>query len=834
MKNYKLPPLLLLVLLVLHFSLASAQSAGKLFKTGAREMKAGKYTEALNDFTKSLELKPGVLKVLMDRAKAYEIIKQPEKALADYNQALILDPKNYKLYIKTAELNMAMNRYSEALTILHKLVLFDEWNRDGLEKIIWCHIMLKQFKEAAEQCDRILKGDKHHYIKQDHIVNFYNGIIQDSLKDYQSAVLSYIKALSLIPNPSSGNRISSEFKTYYVNLATAQFHLGQFDESIKNYTIASTLDPADTVQPHNYRIFYLRSYPYQGKSDYTNTLGDLDHALAMNPKDKDIFLRRAAVYQKTSNYQSSISDYTKAIQLDSTNLLSCRERGACYLELGNYKDAISDLQRAHLLSAKDERTVELLGLSEKKNYEANKENDAPEIKIEYPIADIMNFINIYENQLDVIVSGLVRDKSKLKFIKVNGIDAEVKDEERSHYFKCRVPVNSGLQKIEVSASDIYSNIGTAALKVGKLIDDSRVCVTFRGKLISDDSKKTPVANQAIYMCNEHGEAMYAARTDETGEFKFYKLPFDKNYILTLDLGDSPLSLTQKFIITDLHDKPILHAESGGKARYKFQVLQADYKAMSLMTMDDEPLKVDLKGKLLADNDNRSPLANINVQLVNEKAEVLSTQKTDAYGFFLFPGVLPDLSYSFRIDSADTRLIPVNKIIITDIRGKIIKEISKGVFGYFIYEPLGTERSMLSVISEPDPWLKAIKLNKDNSHLEIIDNLYYESGAFQIMPSFEPELNKAVNSMKENPKLIMEIQSHTDAVAGDDYNMELSQKRASAVAEYMISKGIDKKRITAKGYGETQLINRCSNGVDCSDAEHKQNRRTVFKLSYPSK
>jgi outer membrane protein OmpA-like peptidoglycan-associated protein len=96
------------------------------------------------------------------------------------------------------------------------------------------------------------------------------------------------------------------------------------------------------------------------------------------------------------------------------------------------------------------------------------------------------------------------------------------------------------------------------------------------------------------------------------------------------------------------------------------------------------------------------------------------------------------------------------------------------------------------------------------------------------------LNKAVDALKNNPRLTLEVQSHTDAVAGDDYNMELSQKRAGAVADYLVSKGIDKKRITPKGYGETQLINRCANGVDCSDAEHKQNRRTVFKINFAAK
>jgi outer membrane protein OmpA-like peptidoglycan-associated protein len=86
-------------------------------------------------------------------------------------------------------------------------------------------------------------------------------------------------------------------------------------------------------------------------------------------------------------------------------------------------------------------------------------------------------------------------------------------------------------------------------------------------------------------------------------------------------------------------------------------------------------------------------------------------------------------------------------------------------------------------------------------------------------------------MQSNPKITMEVQSHTDAVAGDDYNMELSQKRATKVIEYMIAKGADKKRLTAKGFGESQLSNRCTNDVECSDAEHKQNRRTVFKINY---
>jgi outer membrane protein OmpA-like peptidoglycan-associated protein len=94
------------------------------------------------------------------------------------------------------------------------------------------------------------------------------------------------------------------------------------------------------------------------------------------------------------------------------------------------------------------------------------------------------------------------------------------------------------------------------------------------------------------------------------------------------------------------------------------------------------------------------------------------------------------------------------------------------------------------------------------------------------------LAKTIETLQKNPTLLLEVQSHTDATASDDYNMDLSQKRANTVVDYIVSKGIDKKRLTAKGFGESQILNRCANGVDCSDEEHGQNRRTVFKLSYP--
>jgi len=84
-------------------------------------------------------------------------------------------------------------------------------------------------------------------------------------------------------------------------------------------------------------------------------------------------------------------------------------------------------------------------------------------------------------------------------------------------------------------------------------------------------------------------------------------------------------------------------------------------------------------------------------------------------------------------------------------------------------------------------------------------------------------------MEENPKMKIELGSHTDARGSDAFNLKLSDKRAKASANYIVSQGIDESRIIGKGFGETQLMNEFTNGVKCSEAEHQLNRRTEYKV-----
>lgn len=111
---------------------------------------------------------------------------------------------------------------------------------------------------------------------------------------------------------------------------------------------------------------------------------------------------------------------------------------------------------------------------------------------------------------------------------------------------------------------------------------------------------------------------------------------------------------------------------------------------------------------------------------------------------------------------------------------------------------------------------------------VLENIYYDLDKWAIRTDATIELDRLVQLMSDNPKLYIELSSHTDSRAGDQYNLILSDKRAKAAVDYIITKGIDAKRMKWKGYGESRLINHCENNVVCTEEEHQKNRRTEFK------
>lgn len=111
----------------------------------------------------------------------------------------------------------------------------------------------------------------------------------------------------------------------------------------------------------------------------------------------------------------------------------------------------------------------------------------------------------------------------------------------------------------------------------------------------------------------------------------------------------------------------------------------------------------------------------------------------------------------------------------------------------------------------------------------LDNIYFDYGEATLRPESYPILDRLFDYLQLNADITVELSAHTDSRSSHSYNKRLSNDRAQSCYEYLIEKGIDKKRMKPIGYGETKLVNQCADGVDCTEEEHQLNRRVEIKI-----
>ncbi|MEM1336669.1 MAG: OmpA family protein [Bacteroidota bacterium] len=203
--------------------------------------------------------------------------------------------------------------------------------------------------------------------------------------------------------------------------------------------------------------------------------------------------------------------------------------------------------------------------------------------------------------------------------------------------------------------------------------------------------------------------------------------------------------------------------------------------------------------------NDQAVVNATVELKSKDGSLMATGNTDAYGAFTFETIL---------DCEESYSIEVSK---------------KGYDG--VSEGFSTGKNLGGTNNVPLVMTK--ELNKlivmENGVLKIkIEDIYFDLNKADIRPDAAQELDKIVEVMKEYPKMVIKIKSHTDSRGSDRYNEKLSDRRAKSTGNYIVSQGIEDNRIeSAIGYGEKNLLNHCSNGVRCSNSEHDINRRSEF-------
>lgn len=201
-----------------------------------------------------------------------------------------------------------------------------------------------------------------------------------------------------------------------------------------------------------------------------------------------------------------------------------------------------------------------------------------------------------------------------------------------------------------------------------------------------------------------------------------------------------------------------------------------------------------------------------------------------------------------VEKKSGNLLPNSEVILQDKSGKEIGKIvtgEKAEFSFEIpcnqsYKLIGSKENYSTDLAEffsteGKELIIPLQLVSQEFTLERgkclvkINPIYFNFDKSDIRPDAALELDKVVAVMKKYPELIIEGGSHTDSRGTFSYNEALSTRRAISTVDYIISKGINPDRISAKGYGEIQLVNNCADGVNCTEKEHQFNRRTEFVI-----
>jgi len=209
--------------------------------------------------------------------------------------------------------------------------------------------------------------------------------------------------------------------------------------------------------------------------------------------------------------------------------------------------------------------------------------------------------------------------------------------------------------------------------------------------------------------------------------------------------------------------------------------------------------------VVTDEDTKAVLPNTKLQLFDDNFNKLKETVSDAEGKYQFTEVECGKKYYVRasLEKYTTKEVPV---IIGKDTGKTELNIE-----------LKTEGCN-------------VKIGDDLANCFKINIIYFDLDKWDIRPDAAIDLAKLLDVLEQNPSMKINIRSHTDSRASFAYNKKLSERRAKSTKDWLIKNGIAANRLGSEGLGETELVNKCADGVPCTEAEHQLNRRSEFIIT----
>jgi len=418
------------------------QNSKQFLKAGDEFLKNNKFEDAIDHYSKALQIEPDNTKAYTQRAFAYYQLSKYKEAAEDYDRASVFIPKDdinfYNaacMYFKIGDDLSVLDRVAKALENEPNLV-------EALQLKSRSLINLKRYPEALTTAETALK------FKESADNLFVLGQVNEILGNLNEAGNLYLKALQDNEN--------------YINAA---IRLADVQRIQKKYNLSiSYVNRAIRQDPNSIDAYLVRSKLYSDQLQYQQAINDISTILSLKSDDAEMYFKRGELYQVFTQHSNAILDFNKVISLQPESAKAFYKRAYSYEQLMQYKEAIRDYEMLTRLSKYDVTAQELLADAKTRLFELNRETNKPVVTIADPLEKDNKVLDIPKGTNVLPLIGKVKDESNLKSIIVNNFSVPFALKDGSYEFLTSVNLTTSDQII-IEVADIYDNVETASYSI---------------------------------------------------------------------------------------------------------------------------------------------------------------------------------------------------------------------------------------------------------------------------------------------------------------------------------------------------------------------------------
>jgi tetratricopeptide (TPR) repeat protein len=441
MKTRKFYTAVFISFLIISSSGIYAQSPSKLIKAAKKFYKEKNYQECVSQLTQALALDSSLTEPYVLRAKCYESLERIPEATHDYIRLTELDQKSYNYAYNAGRLLVVQKKYKESIHFLSDAIAIDKGLLEAYLIKIEALINIKNYDEA------LVCANQSILIKKT-ATNYYNrGSVYELLSNFSSAEKDFKVAIDL----------DEKYEKAYVSLANVLIKENKGEEALTYCNKVLKIDA------NNVDAYATRSRIYYKKSDYMNAISDMTKAIKLKADDDNLYFSRAIYNKDYGKVQEAIEDYSKVIELNKNNAMAYYNRALCYDET-KAAGAANDYEKFLEISGKDPALTDQIAKAEKRVFELKSETNKPEIVVKTPNVTSDGSIESAINSKTIVLEANVTDQSRLQSIKVNNVDYPFDKTSKTVTITQEIP-STAIDKITISATDVYNNENTLAFKI---------------------------------------------------------------------------------------------------------------------------------------------------------------------------------------------------------------------------------------------------------------------------------------------------------------------------------------------------------------------------------